>query len=160
VKWYVLHVLAGRELDVKRRLQDEGITAAVLQEAVQIRRRGKWHQEQRTVFPGYVFLNTDLTESAYYALKGIPGAIRLLPKGGPPIPLLPEDVTVLLHYGLDSVMPLSSVSFSGGEPKKLSGPLKDWEDYIVKIDRRRRRAQLLVPVLGEKKSVTLYIELV
>jgi hypothetical protein len=72
VNWYVLHVLTGTESEVQRRLQAEDITAAVLRETVCIRRRGKWAQELRTLFPGYVFLNIELTEDLYYIIRKIP----------------------------------------------------------------------------------------
>ncbi len=159
MNWYVLHVLTGSELEVRRRLREKEITAVVLQETVTFRRGGVWKKEVRTVFPGYVFIYLELTENIYYLIKGIPGAIRLLPKGDRPQPLLKEDELLLLSWGANDILPLSQVDFSGKEPRILGGPLKEWEEYIVKIDRRQRRAQLRVPVLGEGKDVTLYIEL-
>ncbi len=159
MKWYVLHVLTGSEPEVKRRLMENGVTAVVLREMVVIRQGGKWVEQLRTVFPGYVFVYLMLTDEVYYLLKRIPGAIRLLPKGGAPMPLLKKDTLMLLSSGIADVLPLSRVDFSGAEPRIISGPLKTWEDYIVKIDRHRRQAQLRVPVLGEGKDVTLYIEL-
>ncbi len=153
--WYVLHVLTGSELEVKRQLSDAEITAVVLQETVAIRSGGKWTDQTRTVFPGYVFVYIELEDIVYYQLKGVTGAIRLLPKGNP-MPLEAEDSTRLLYTG--EVLPLSKIDFKGKAPRIVNGPLKEWEAYITHIDRHRRRAQLRIPVLGEPKDVTLYIE--
>jgi transcriptional antiterminator NusG len=156
VKWYVLHVLTGAELDVQRHLRDNGFDAVVLRESAMIRRGGVWHSEPRILFPGYVFVYMNYTVEMFYTLKRTPGAIRLLPKDAP-LPLTPEDCAWLIMFAGEDILPPSGVDFSGPEPVVTSGPLIELEDYIVKYDRHRRRVSLSIPVLKERKDVTLSI---
>lgn len=156
MKWYVLHVLTGSELEAGRQLREQGIDAMVIQETVLIRRGGRWHEETRILFPGYVFVYMKYTVSMHYIIKGIAGAIRLLPKDSPPQPLPEKEAAWLLSICGDTLTP-SKVDFSGQSPVVVEGPLKDMEDYIIKFDRHRRRVSLRIPVLGEGKDIVLSI---
>lgn len=39
---------------------------------------GKWHQESKVMFPGYIFIDTDTPEQVYEALKKVPAFTSLL----------------------------------------------------------------------------------
>lgn len=156
-QWYVLHVLTGAELEVRRQLEGLGYTASVPQEARQIRRDGQWREELYTLLPGYVFLQARYSPRIHHMLKGVSGAIQLLSKGNPH-PLVTREVEWLTSIGYSGILLRpSKVDFSGDRPKVLDGPLKDFEQYIIKIDRRRRRAHVRVPVLGAGKDMALSI---
>jgi transcription antitermination factor NusG len=153
--WYVLHVRTGSELDVQRQLEGLGYTVAVPREARQIRRGGQWHEELCILMPGYVFLQVRYSPEIYHMLKGVSGAIQLLPKGSP-YPLSEREVEWL--YSMISCrirMRPSRVDFSGEKPVVLDGTLKKLEEYIVKFDRHRRRAHVRLPMLGEARDFTL-----
>ena len=156
MKWYVLHVLTGAELEVQRHLKSQGIDAVVLQEAVQLRRGGRWNSEVRVLFPGYIFLYIHYTASMHHILKGVSGAIRLLPKDKP-MPMSSKDCAWLLMFAGEDILPPSKVDFSGETPVVLDGPLKELEPYIMKYHRRQHRVSLHIPVLGEGKDITLSI---
>ncbi|GHU80405.1 hypothetical protein FACS1894191_5630 [Clostridia bacterium] len=70
-KWYVLYVCTGSEPEVSRLLNEKGITSMVVRETRMIRRGGRWNEETRTVFPGYVFLYMQYTVDMHYIIKGI-----------------------------------------------------------------------------------------
>lgn len=152
-EWYVLHVLTGCELEARRQLTARGIQCLAVQEIGIIRRGGRWQEEPRILFPGYVFVFMEYTADMHYAVKEIPGAIRLLPKERP-MPLLPNESAWLIDICGDTLSP-SKIDFSGDTPRVVDGPLKLLEEHITKIDRHRRRAQLRIPVLGEGKDITL-----
>ena len=155
-KWYVLHVATGAELEVQRHLKSCGIDAVVLQEMVCLRRQGSWHYETRTLFPGYVFLYIHFTAQMFHVLKRTPGAYRVLPKDKP-MPMQPKDSIWLIMMAGEDVITPSKVDFSGDVPVVIEGPLKELEQYIVKYNRRQRRVSLNIPVLGERKNITLSI---
>lgn len=155
MNWYVLHVLTGGELEAHRQLKELGYFSIVLQETILIRRGGKWHDETRILFPGYVFVHMRYTPAAHHDLKRVTGAIRLLPKEKP-YPLTAEESAWLISCAGELLKP-SKVDFNGKTPRVVDGILKEWEPYIIKFDRHRRRAQLRVPVLGEGKDITLSI---
>lgn len=156
MQWYVLHVRPGTEREVQRRLQLGGIDAAVPQEEAVIRRGGRWQTELRVLFPGYVFVFMQYTIDKHYVIKAIPGAIRLLPKTGPPQPLLEREAAWMMRIYGEALSP-SRVAFGGEQPVVLDGPLKDLREHIVRFDRHRRKVYLRIPVLGEERDVTLSV---
>lgn len=153
MEWYVLYVLTGCELEVQRQLQGKGYTVKVLREAVLLRKGGVWREQTRVLLPGYVFVQIDYGSDVNYVMKAITGVIRLLPREAPQ-PLPPRDVAWLMS---SEMLTFSKVGFSGENPSVVDGPLKNLERYITKFNRRRRRAQLRIPVLGESKDITLSI---
>jgi len=155
-QWYVLHVLTGSELEAHRQLKAQDIDSLVVQETCMIRRGGRWHEETRILFPGYVFVYMKYTVDMHYVIKGVTGAIRLLPKDSPPQPLPVKEAVWLLDI-CGQVLTPSMVDFNGDKPVVVDGPLKLLEEHITKFDRHRRRAQLRIPVLGEGKDITLSI---
>ena len=82
--WYVLHVRTGREMDVKQELLRKDYGAAVPTEIKTERRSGNWTQCERTLIPGYVFVEAAITDADYYNIRGIPGVIRFLSTDGYP----------------------------------------------------------------------------
>ncbi len=156
MKWYVLHVLTGAELEAQRHLQTQGIDTVVLQEVAMIRRGGRWHEETRILFPGYVFLFMHYTPAMFHVIKGTPAAIRLLPKDKP-MPLSPQDCAWLLMFAGEDILPPSKVEFGGDAPVIVDGPLEALKNYVVKYDRHRRKVMLRIPVLGDHKDITLSI---
>lgn len=155
-KWYVLHVITGGELEVQRQLQERGAVAIVVRETSLIRRGGHWNEQQRFLFPGYVFVYMAYTAAMHHSIRSIAGVIRLLPKDGPPQPLPENEAVWLLSFCGDTLAP-SQVDFSGAAPVVVAGPLKGMEDSIVKFDFHRRRATLRLPVLREIRLITLSI---
>ena len=155
-EWYVLHTRTGAELDVQQHLKRHSIDSVVLRETAIIRRSGRWREEIRNLFPGYVFLFINYTPDMFHVLKATPSAIRLLPKGKP-MPLIRDDCAWLLMCADDEILPPSKVDFSGEAPIIIDGPLAIFEHYILKYYRRHRKAMLRIPVLGESKNITLSI---
>ena len=157
MKWYVLHIMTGAELEAQRQLKEKGLEAIVLQEAVQIHSGGQWREEIRIWFPGYVFILMNYTDSHHYIIKEVSGFIGLMPKGGNPMPLPVKEVRWLMDFCQEVLEP-SKVDFSGDKPVVVSGPLKELEPYIVKYDRHRRRALLDMTLLGNPKKISLSIK--
>ncbi len=153
--WYVLHVKTGAELDVRQRLEQAHVTAAVPQEERPIRSGGKWGKKQYTLFPGYVFVRLDITPENYYLLKRTDDVISILKYGDQPAPLsyLEAEWITLLNGG-GKPLQASEIDASG---KVISGILTKFETRIVKIDRHAKRATVALSLCGEEKKVKLGI---
>lgn len=157
MEWYVLHVLTGREHDICKDLQRVGIAARAPTERRIIRRHGAWHEEDRLLLPGYVFVRLDYTAEAYHHAVAIPGVIRWLGMdSGAPLPL---DATDVLRWGLEdsTTMRPSTVLFEGGQWIVLDGPLLRFVGEIVKMDRRQRRAIVATRFGGNQQIIRFSI---
>jgi len=160
MNWYVIHCLTGREEEVMSRVQGAGIKAVVPRRLMKERRSGTWRNVERTVFPGYVFVQTRMTHADYYAIRYVPGVIRVLGNSRPQ-PLQEEEVTLILKLTMDEdPMGLSEVFVDGGKVTVISGPLKGLEGYIVKLDARRFRARVNITILGEPRIVELGVNVI
>lgn len=152
-KWYVLQVKTGYEEKVAAALNSRGYTAVVPFENRLIRRSGKWRTQAYIVFTGYVFVYLDYSWAQYYAMSGIHGVIKLLGGGREPTPLSRNEAAFINQ--LSGLLALPSVLefYGDGSYKCVSGFLADYADKIVKVERRCKRATVLVAVAGEDKQI-------
>ena len=77
-KWYVLHVVSGKEQDIGEQLLSKGIESFVPIENRVIRQRGKWIQKPYVVFKGYVFVHIHYTWPLFYEIGKIKNVYRML----------------------------------------------------------------------------------
>ncbi|ACV64893.1 NusG antitermination factor [Desulfofarcimen acetoxidans DSM 771] len=159
--WYVIHCLTGHEEDVRSRVKEKDIARAVVPRRLMVeRRQGGWQYVERVVFPGYVFVQAHMTPAAYYAMRNLPGVIRVLGTSRP-VPLMGNEVTLFLKLCRDGdPLGLSEVFVKGGSVKVISGPLMGLEGHIVKLDARRFRAKVNISLMGEPRIVELAVSVI
>lgn len=152
-KWYVLQVKTGYEERIAAELIDRGYAAVVPVENRLIRRGGKWHQQKYIVFTGYVFVCLDYSWSEYYVVSDINGVIKLLGGGRNPTPLSSSEA-VFVNRLSELLGEPSVLEFADNKSYKcISGFLAEYEDKIIKVERRHKRATVLVSVAGEEKQI-------
>ena len=110
-----------------------------------IRRGGRWRNSTASIFPGYVFLQSEqVTGDLFSALRRVPGFYRFLKSNENIEPLSRRDRGLLEHFlSFGQVVERSVAYFD--ENKKIcvvSGPLRGLEGSIVKVDRRKGRARV------------------
>lgn len=117
-----------------------------------IRYGGKWHLEKRMVLPGYIFVaGTDvLTKSK------LQENFRQKCKAS----LTPCEVPYLKGMcKTGSLIEISRGVIRDGTTVVTSGPLKDREFLIRKIDRHKRTAKIEIPFVGGQKQITVGLEI-
>ena len=136
--------------------------------------RGEWREVREKLLPGYVFITSDHVRELYQELKNMPAFTRMLGKDGEQfVPLSEHEAEWLQRLaavpaqnsGLSSdqnmEVQLSQVSVSENDVVTiLSGPLKDMEGCIKKIDLHRRIAKVEVDFMNRKTVIHLGIEMV
>ena len=145
--WYLLRCPEGSEMDYAKRCQQflvlEGLNEVIcFQYQRMIRYGGNWHLENRMLLPGYIFLVGMQSLTLNH--------VSLTPWE---IPYLKE----LCHEG--NLIELSRGIILNGRPIITSGPLKKREAIIHRIDRHKRTASIEIPFGGEKKQVTVGLEI-
>ncbi|MCY9761951.1 hypothetical protein M5X06_17125 [Paenibacillus alvei] len=80
--WYALFVETGSEDIVQKCLKlqfcQKDLYSCVPKRLVPERREGEFYSVVKTLFPGYLLINTKMTPSIYYELKKIPKYYRML----------------------------------------------------------------------------------
>jgi transcriptional antiterminator NusG len=106
---------------------------------------GKETKKLLTVFPGYVFFETESLEPTdRWTIRRTEGFYRFLKNSLSPSPLGEADKRILLHFiSTGKYADISKVTFDENDRiVVLEGPLKGLEGSIVKVDRRRGRAKV------------------
>jgi len=167
MQFYTIHVLTGAEDDFARRLQSTLGTGRLIipKKKLPIRRKGKITQTLLPVFPGYIFLQSAniLDElDIFWTIRRTMGFIRFLRQSSDPTPLSERDVLLLRRFmSFGEFADTSKVTFDENDRiVVLEGPLKGLEGQIVKVNRRKGRAKILLDIYGEAFPIDLGFEVV
>ena len=169
--WYVLFITTGKEQEVetilKILLDREMFSPFVPMLETAYRGGGKRGIETKPMFPGYIFIETDLKSQEFrdkiwrtmYYLKDV---YKVLRYGNSYDCMMRDDEksTLLSLCGEDYYMEMSSGIIIGDKVYIKAGPLQGWESVIKKVDRHNRRAIIEIPIFGEMREVQVGLEIV
>lgn len=169
-KWYTVQTLSGKENKAKesldKRIPREGMEdfvheILVPQEKVTEIKRGKKSTITRKFYPGYIFVNLDLTdelgklrEDVWYFVKDTNGIINFL-GGDSPIPISESEIEeIKLQLAGDTASVKPKVDFTTGEIVKIKdGAFENFEGSITHIDPDRGKLQIEVSIFGRSTPV-------
>ncbi len=148
---YLIQVATGKEETYISHIKNlagssPGFKLVVPKRQLTIRKMGKEQQVIKPIFPGYIFLVSDCIKPDDRALlRSIPGFMRYMRnENGDLIPLSNNDRQLLIQLtSSGETTKRSVVSFDkNNKVVPISGPLKDCEGHIIKVDRRKRRVKV------------------
>ena len=127
-----------------------------------IRRRGKREESLVPLFPGYIFLETDVVdEEIFRTVKRLPRFYRFLERNDRIRALVGDDLQLVTHFVRHGdVIGKSTVTFDeNSRIQVIDGPLAGLEGRIVKVDRRKQRAKVRLDLYQESFLVDFGFEL-
>lgn len=163
--WYVVQVYSGREEYARELIEKYGcqknIEACRIPLYVKMRKQAEqWYPETKIMFPGYLFVKTQNIIKLYEKLRLIPRMTRILGTGKEIVPITKEEERFLVGIGGDElVVEMSKGIIERGKVIITSGPLRDMEGRIKKIDRHKRLAWVEVKMFGREMKVPLGLEI-
>jgi transcriptional antiterminator NusG len=161
MKWYVVQVVTGKERDIRDSILKQGIKAIVPEKRMRERKQGKWHEAIKVIFPSYVFLVADMEACIYYKIKAVTGIIKVLKDDSGPVPIMDDEINLILRLTQDGTpLGLSEVFVEGSKITVTSGPLEGLEGKIIKLDARRFRAKVNVSFMGDIRVVELPVNVI
>ncbi len=160
--WYVIHTYSGYENKVKANLErrvesmnmEENIFRIIvpMENEVQIK-EGKRKIVPRKVYPGYVLVEMNLTDTSWYVVRNTPGVTGFVGTGSKPVPLHPEEAEAILAqmgYMEDRI----KVNFAEGESVRIiDGPFEDFIGVVREIMPEKGRLKLSVFMFGRESVV-------
>ncbi|MGF9909124.1 antiterminator LoaP [Brevibacillus porteri] len=190
MNWYVLFVKSGNEHSVKdwlnKSFDKETLYSIVPKRIVPEKKNGELLRVEKNLFPGYIFVKTEMNFSTYYSIKRHSKIIRILnylnkidltydstvsPRNCrghqnyeeehyfKKIP--EEEMSIILKLlNNDEQIDFSQVYTQDFKVYVESGPLKGMEGIIKKIDMHRRRVKVLVSLMGDERIIDLGIEFI
>ncbi|MDY6394386.1 MAG: transcription termination/antitermination protein NusG [Bacteroidales bacterium] len=175
-KWYVVKAIAGKERKAKEYIDNEirclGLTEVVPNvlipmEKVYSVRNGKKVSKERTLFPGYIFVEAALEGNVsghregeiIHIIRNIPNVLDFIAeKDGKPIPMQPKEVERMLGKVDDAMTTgeeLSEPFIVGENVKIVDGPFKNFEGTIEELNLEKKKLKVIVKIFGRKTPVEL-----
>lgn len=168
--WYILWVLTGRETQVKNRVMEqlyiEGIVPFIPMLETLFKRAGRVKKELSIMFPGYVFIETNLESKEFKQriiqfTRSSKDIIGILSYGNSDEIAVREDERMaLLRLCNDDYCIESSTGFIEGDRFYIeSGPLAGLESVIKEINKKKMEASFELEFMGKTARFTVGLEL-
>lgn len=167
MQYYVIQVLTTGEDEFAKRVRmiHPELNFIIPARSLHVQRKGRRRVEISPVFPGYVFLETEFLEpggTRYRTIRTTPGFFRFLRDNTDITPLDARDRKMLLHFAaFKGDRSISKVTFDENDRiVVLEGPLKGHEGMIIKVNRRKRRAKILLDLYGDSFTIDFGFDVV
>lgn len=168
--WYIFWVLTGQEKQVEKsmmdQLYDDNIVPFIPMLETLFIRAGKVKKELNIMFPGYVFIESDLEskelrQRTLHFIRSSKDVIGILGYGNSDEIVVREDErAALMRFYNDNHCIESSMGFIEGDKFYIeSGPLVGMESVIKEINRKKMEASFQLEFMGNITQFTVGLEL-
>ena len=165
-KWYVLHTYSGYEEHVKKslieRLKAEGLAdklgeIIIPEEEVEKNVKGKVRKYKRRFFPGYVFINVDLSDERVYQLICNTPRVTGFVGGTNPQEISEEEIARLTTQIKEGkLQPEPKIEFEAGETVRVvEGPFASFSGVVDEVKPEKKKLKVLVSIFGRTTPVEL-----
>jgi len=174
-RWYAVQTTAGHENKVRtllqKRIEDDPRPAeqklvrqalVPVQEAIEIK-NGKKLVVERKLYPGYVLIETTMSQEAQHLVNSVQGVIKFVGTGRAPQPLRPEEVNRLLGIAEETTetTPKEEIPFMVGQAVEITeGPFADFSGTVEEIIAEKGKVKVSVSLFGRPTTVEMdYLQL-
>ena len=164
-QWYTLHVYSSMEKSVKKALE-ERISHSDLRdqfgqvllpiERVQELRNGRKMTSERRMYPGYVFIEMEMTDATWHLVNSTPRVIEFLGNNNPVVLSENEVANILNAASVSAEKPRPKIEFEVGETIRVKqGAFKDFTGRVDGVDYDKSRLNVFVSIFGRDTLVDL-----
>ena len=164
-RWYVLHTYSGHEKRVKKSLEDyirmqsrEEMFGDILvptEEVVEMR-SGQRRTMERNFYPGYVFIEMEMTPDAWHLVNSIPHVSSFI-GGKEPTPISEHEAQIIkdqVQAGANNPRP--RYYFQPGELIRVTdGPFEDFNGTVEDVNYEKSKLRVSVAIFGRSTPVEL-----
>ncbi|MBE9608965.1 transcription termination/antitermination protein NusG [Chitinilyticum piscinae] len=165
MRWYVVHAYSGFEKSVQRALKErferEGLADLLGQVLVPVEevmevKNGRKSLAERKLFPGYVYVEMEMTDESWHLVKSTPKVTGFLGGvGNRPLPVSAKEMEAVLRQVQEGVeKPKPKIMFEVGETLRVTeGPFADFNATVESIDYDKSRLKVSVSIFGRATPV-------
>ena len=166
-RWYVVHVYSGMEKSVQKALMERveragletsfGQILVPTEEVIEVKGGSKSVTERR-FFPGYVFVEMDLTDETWHLVKNTNKVTGFIGgSGNRPTPISQKEVDDMLSQMQEGVeKPRPKVLFEVGEMVRIKeGPFADFNGNVEEVNYEKSKLRVSVTIFGRSTPVEL-----
>jgi len=166
MNWYIIHTYSGFENKVRESLKTRaeafgfadqlGEILIPTEEVVEMR-NGKKVTSKRLLYPGYVLVQLQMSETLWHAVKDTPRVTGFVGGGKDPVPLTADEVNSVLYRQTSSAeRPRPKLSFDKGETVRITeGPFANFSGRVDEVNTERDTLRVLVTIFGRSTPVEL-----
>lgn len=154
-RWYAVHCRPHREGAARNHLARQGYDVFLpLQERMR-RHARRIDKVRRPFFPGYLFVQLDITRDAWRPINGTVGVLRIVMQGEAPAPAPRGAVEALkARCNADDILSWQPSLEPGQAVKITAGPFADLVGALDRLD-GPQRVRVLLNLLGGDVPVWL-----
>ena len=166
-QWYVLRVQTGREETVRKALEQRsrasgaddviGRVIVPIERVTQIRGGKKQVREQK-LYPGYVMIELEMSEKAWFFVRETPGVGDFIGDDQRPLPMTDVEVGKMLGQSLklDTEEPVIKINFKVGDPVRVKeGVFANYDGVVHEIMAAKGLVRVMVTIFGRPTPVEL-----
>ena len=165
MKWFVVHTYSGHEnkarLSLQERIKQMGKEAQFGQiliptESVLELVKGQRRTTTRKFYPGYMFVQMELTEESFHLVKNTPKITGFL-GGQNPTPVKETEIAQITNQMSEgAVKPKPKISFDEGENVRvIDGPFANFAGIVEEVKAEKQKIRVLVSIFGRATPVEL-----
>lgn len=161
MKWYTIRVMNNREKKVSERLKTESdvISQIIIPtEFVYTIKDGKRIAREKTLYPGYIFVQTGHVGELEHLVKQTDGASGVLKdKSGNHIPLKQREIDDMIGKSSVKKEELNITFITGEEVTVEKGPFSKFKGTVEEVDYDKKKLKVSVLIFGRKTPIDLDI---
>ncbi len=164
-KWYAIQTYAGSEQSVKRAIEtlvkDNGVEEKLknilvpTEDVIEVK-NGEKKISERSIYPGYAFIEIDLDTSLWQKIQSLPKVGRFIGESKRPTPLSEKDINVILEKAQKKGAPKPKIFFENGESVRITeGPFANFTGIVEEYDMEHGKLRLNVSIFGRSTPVEI-----
>jgi transcriptional antiterminator NusG len=166
-KWYVVQAYSGSEKSVlnsiKQRAERAGCSELIddilvpLKKVTQVK-KGRKVEVEKNFYPGYVFVNMDLTNELWHLIRQIPKVSGFISQNGKPTAISKAEVdNIFGQLEDDAINIVSEIEFDIGESVKVidGGPFDSFTGVVDSVDVSKKKLVVSVSIFGRSTPLNL-----
>ncbi|QLG88721.1 transcription termination/antitermination protein NusG [Chitinibacter bivalviorum] len=167
MRWYVVHAYSGFEKSVQKALLEKidrlemghlfGQILVPVEEVMEVK-AGRKALTERKFYPGYVFVEMDMTDDSWHLVKSTPKVTGFIGGSGTkPMPIPVKEVERMMQQVQEGVeKPRHKILFEVGETLRVTdGPFADFSATVQDVDYDKNRLKVTVSIFGRATPVDL-----
>lgn len=166
LKWYIVNTYSGSESAAKasieekvrqKNMADQFGQILIPQENVVELVKGKKTTRARKFFPGYIFVQMNLSDTTWHLVKSASKVTGFLGGNNRPSPIPEAEVLrVTKQMETGAERPKAKITFSIGEGVTvIDGPFNTFSGTVEEINEEKGKVKVLVSIFGRPTPVEL-----
>jgi len=162
--WYVIHTYSGYEERVAENLkqrikslnmEDKIFDCIVPKEKTIEIRNGRRRTVEKRIFPGYVIVETVVSDESWYIVRNTPQVTGFIGSGTTPIPMSESEVQ-LIQKRMGMEEPKYKIDLLNGDLVSITdGPFKGFDGSVDSVDQDKGKIKVMVNMFGRETPVEL-----